>query len=1058
MDQTRHDRPPEPPPPMSERFIAYFAGRHLLTNLTFLVVLLGGAYAWRQTRKEEMPSVTFDRVRVSVRYPGAPAEDVEYFVTKPVEENLRGLDGVYRLESTSSVGQASVSIELEPDLPNMDEVVMEIRNAVLDTKFPDDVIDDPSIRIFKTAKMAILDIAVYNKDVPMLDLEKRRELQRYAFALENQLLNLPHVNSINKSGYLQEEIQVRVHPDKLVRYDIPFNAILREIRANHLRQPAGTIEAKGEPKVTLLSELNTPARLGDLVVQGGFEGQVIRLKEAADIESGYEKNMQVIKVNGREAVMLNVVKSPSYGILDSLDAVRKVLESYRKRNLKGTTFEAVMLDDESIDVRNRLSLIGINGSIGFLLILATLFIFLDKQSGFWVAMGIPFSLCMTMIASNWLGYTINGTTLAAVIIVLGIVVDDAIVVAENITREIQKGVARNVAAVKATAYVMLPILASITTTCVAFIPLFFFSGHFGRFVTFIPPIIFLMLGASLFESVLILPGHMAMKMRLPWSKRIENGVMDAPGHWFGRVEDRYGRFLEKVLPYKWLVFLGLILLLVLSGFLITKRMKFVMFPAEETRDITLTGLTPPDSTRYDTAKMTQNIEDIIVPMIGKEVVGFRTMIARGRRGGAVQENQFRTLIEIVPKEKRERSADEIVSELEEKIGRLEGFTKIQFRKSRWGQSSGSPIELLVQQNDDALRREIVDEMKRKFQEHPALANAEIDEGFFTQEYRISLDREKIKRLSITPTDVSSTFRAALEGIVVYEFSNGDEEVRVRLTTVDSAKDDIEKVLSIPVENTRNYLVPLRNIVSIEKVVSPTSISRRDMKRTTRVYADMADGAKMTPLEVADDLEANVFPDILSKHPTTTLAFTGEVEDTRESKKDFRNAVLLAVLLIYVILAILFDSAVKPLLIMLAIPFGVVGVALAFFLHGKVLFGFFAAVGALGLSGVVINDSIVMLVKLDDELKDGPSPADCDRRIADVAKTRLRAVVLTTLTTVVGVLPTAYGLAGYDAMLAEMMLALSWGLVFGTVITLVLIPCLCSLEQGIRARLRREDAG
>ena len=242
-----------------------------------------------------------------------------------------------------------------------------------------------------------------------------------------------------------------------------------------------------------------------------------------------------------------------------------------------------------------------------------------------------------------------------------------------------------------------------------------------------------------------------------------------------------------------------------------------------------------------------------------------------------------------------------------------------------------------------------------------------------------------------------------------------------------------------------------DLVTIKKVRSPNSIARQDLKRTTILYADLKKDSDQTPLDVAVYLEENIFPKILSEYPTTTLSFGGEIKDTRESKNDFRNAALLATLLIYVILAVLFDSTFKPLIIMLAIPFGLVGIILAFLLHGKLLFGFYAAVGALGLAGIVINDSIVMLVKLDAVLE-GKDGSHRDTLIAQAAQTRLRAVILTTLTTVVGVLPTAYGLAGYDAMLAEMMLSLSWGLLFGTIITLILIPCLYSVGQDIRYKL------
>jgi len=1037
---------------MWEKVISFFAERHLLSNFIFLAVFIGGIFAWQQTSKEEMPAITFDTVRISARYPGASAEDVEYFVTRPIEEELRGLDGVYRVTSNSSVGQASISVELQQNYDAVAEAIIEIRNTVLDVDLPNDVIDEPRVRVFKTTKKAILDVALYHTDYPLLDNKGRRELQEYAAALENQLLNLSEVHSINKRGVLQEELQIRARPDLLKKYDISFNTVMTQIKQNNIRKPAGTLEAENQPKVTLLSELNDPKKLKNLVIQGGFEGQVIRLGAVADIERTYEKTTTIHKVNGHEAVLFNVVKNSQVGILEALEAVIKTVENFKKNNLEGTPIQMAVLDDESIDVRNRLRLISINGAIGFVLILITLFIFLNKRSGFWVAMGIPFTLCFTMIAVFFMGYTINGTTLAAVIIVMGMIVDDAIVVAENINRMENQGTPHKEAMVKGTSFVLLPIVASILTTCVAFIPLFFFKGHFGKFVHFLPPIIFLMLGASLFESIFILPGHMGLfrKNNPARGKTIS--------HWFDKVETAYGRFLEKILSKRGIIFVVFAVLLISAGWIMTQKMKFVMFPREETRDLVLSGETPPGTKRRETARRVRAIEDVFIPYIGKEVVGFRTQIASSRRGSAAEENKFRMIIEILPKEKRDKSADQLIKEFEAQFKDIKGFKKLRFRKSRWGQESGSPIELIVQENNDEKRARITERLAQKMREHPALKNIEIEDGMNVPEYRVTLNREKIKRLSINPVDVSSTFRAALEGIILYEYTDGDKDIHVRFTIVDEAKDDIEKVLDLPVENKGKYLVPLRNIVSVKKVVSPNTIARRDLKRTTLIYADMNKEEKTSPVDLADEFETNVFPEILSEYPTSNLSFGGEVQDTRESKADFKNAVLLAIFLIYIILAVLFNSLAKPLIIMLAIPFGMVGIILAFYLHGKVLFGFFAAVGALGLAGVVINDSIIMLVKLDKEFDPTQPPSGFLVQIARIARTRLRAVILTTVTTVVGVFPTAYGLAGYDAMLAEMMLALTWGMIFGTVITLVLIPSVYSLEQNIRYKFRRIENG
>lgn len=1040
---------------MLKNIIAYFVDRHLLTNLIFIAVLVGGIISWQNVKKEELPDVTFDRIRISANYPGATAEEVEHFVTKEIEDAVEGLDGVYRVTSSSSQGSARVTVELEQDYPRRDEAITEIRNAVSDVDLPEDVRDDPSVRVFETSKKAILDVALIYTGSHLLNTQERQMLQHYAQSLENQLVNLKEVNSVNKSGYFQEEIQIKVDPEKLIHYDIPLSQVRREISNNHARQPAGHIEIKNEPKVTINAQLDTVDKLDALYIQAGFEGQAITLKEIAEVSDGFDKGKEIVKVNGHEGVMFNVVKNSSAGILEGLYAVTELVASYKESHLKGVPIDIVLLDDESIDVRNRLSIISLNGALGFVLILTALFLFLNKRSGIWVAMGIPFTISFTLICGWMMGYTINNTTLAAVIIVMGIVVDDAIVVAENIGRLRSKGMNARDAAVDGTAQVFMPIMASIITTCVAFIPLFYFQGRWGAINNYIPPIIFLMLGASLFESLFVLPGH--MNFEIPQLvKRYKKGInsKNLKRHWFDNIENKYERILVKILPRKHFIFIGFVVMMVLSMWLMTSQMKFVMFPNEETRDIVLSGYAAKTADRIDTANLTKQIEDLLRPYIGKEVVGYRTEIARSRRGGSVQENRFRMIIEVVPKEKRKQSADQLIAMWKPQIEVIEGLNKLVFQKSRWGQDSGSPVEILIQENDDRLRDAAAQKLASMLKSQPHLKNVEIDEPIKIDEHKISFQREKVKRLSINPTDITATFRSALQGSVLYELPRGDEEVDVRLTVKDDAKQNLDSILNIPVENQRNYLVPLKDVVNIENTKTPNSISRRDGRRTTTVFADIqkVGKKKVTPLEIAEIIEQEMFPKIVKAQPSTTLSFTGEIYDTREAQGGFRLAIIMVTLLIFIILAVLYDSLTKPLIIMLAIPFGMIGVILAFWLHGKVLFGFFAAIGVLGLAGVVINDSIIMLSKLDNEY-DAKAKADIDPAIAGIAKTRLRAVVLTTITTVSGVLPTAYGLAGYDAMLAEMMLALAWGLVFGTLITLVLIPCLYSLLENTRFKVK-----
>jgi multidrug efflux pump subunit AcrB len=1036
---------------MLAKLIAFFVDRHLLTNMIFITVIVCGILSWQKIKKEEMPDVTFDQVRISATYPGATAEEVEHFVTKEIEEAVRGLDGVYRVTSSASQASTSVIVELIQGYPRRDEAITEIRNEVLDIQFPEDVRDDPVVRVFETSKKAIIDIALIHTGTHLLTTADRQLLQEYALILEDQLLSLSQVNSVNRSGFFQEEIQVKVDPAALIEYDIPLSQVRNEIINNHARQPAGNIEVKDEPKVTISALLDSPEKLNELFIQAGFEGEAIPLEEIADVRWGFDEQKEILKVNGHQAVMLNVVKNPSYGILVSLDAVKKIAERFRETHLKGVPIDVVLLDDESIDVRNRLNIVTQNGIIGLVLILLTLFIFLNKQSGLWVGMGIPFTVCFTLTICLFMGFSINNTTLAAVIIVMGMVVDDAIVIAENIARLRSQGLPAREAAIEGTAKMFLPVTASIVTTCIAFIPLYFFAGRFGKINSFIPPVIFLMLGASLFESLIILPGHMNFEGFRNKKNQVKKPEGVKSRHWFEKIENMYGNLLANLLPLKYFIFLVFIIMLVFLLWLLTAKMKFVMFPDEETRDIIFAATAHKDADRLETAAIAKQIENLIKPYIGREVVGLRTEIARSRRGGAVEENKFRTAIEIVPKEKRKMSATELIALWEGPAASIEGIEKLVVQKSRFGQSSGSPVEVLVQDNSDALRENAAKKIAKVMREHPALENIEIEEPISIPEYKIDFRREKIKRLAVSPSNMKTAFRSALEGAILYEFPKGDEEVDVRLSVKDDAKRDIESILDIPVENNNRYLVPLRDLVEVKKTKTPNEIKRRDSKRTTTVYADIKAGAGKTPLDIATDLESTVFEELNEEQPGTILSFTGEIYDTRESTGDFKNAAILVLFLIFAILAVLYNSLTRPLLIMLAIPFGIAGVVFTFVLHGKFMFGFFAAVGALGLAGVVINDSIIMLAKLDEEFK-ADNREEANRQIPRIAQTRLRAVVLTTVTTVAGVLPTAYGVAGYDAMLADMMLALAWGLVFGTSITLILVPCLYSFLMDIKFKL------
>jgi len=1018
---------------MLDRVIGFFVHRHLLTNMVYALVLVAGVIAWSNLKKEELPDITFDTVRVSVNYPGASAEEVEYHITEPLEEALGAVEGIYRISSSTAAGSSVITAELEAQTADIEAIVTEIRQEVLAVDLPDEIRDDPRIRVFKTSRKAIIDIGLILTGEHLLDTKKRRWLQTRALVLEKRLLALPEVSRVSRSGYLDDEIHIRADPEKLRAYNIPFNTVMNEIRRNNVRQPAGSIETIHEPKVTLYGELRTPEEIRALAVQGGFDGQVVRLGDIAEVSYGHEKNTGVLKINGYEGLFLKVSKSSRVGILEALQAVNREIEDFRSLQKMTPELQLVILDDESVDLRNRLSIIGINGAIGFVLILITLFLFLDFRSGFWVAVGIPFSFCFALAGALLIGYSINNITLAAVIIVMGIVVDDALVVAENIKRRTSSGVPLYQAATEGTSMVFLPVVASILTTCIAFVPLLYFQGRFGVMVSFIPAVIALMLAGSLLEALFILPGHLTLSARSQESSKCE--------HWFEIWESFYERILKRLLPFRWILLTLFVLGFGASILLAGSTMRFVMFPDEETREIRLSGQTTQESLQYETARLTQPLEDLVRGGLGNDIAGFRNEIAKSRHGSAVQDNVFRMRIELYPKEKRGKTADQLIKEWQQAMDSSKTLTKLRFSKTRHGQDSGSPVEVIVKDDHESVRRAAAEALAKAMRNVPGLTNIETDQPKTSTEYLITLRRDKVKRLDIDPSEAALTLRAALAGTVLYEFSSDNEPVGVRFSVSIPSKQSIASLLELPVENKSNYLVPLRNIINVEQVEKPNSIVHLDRVRYTSIYADIERDSKLSPLQYAETLENKIFPSVIASHPSTTLEFDGEIRDSRESGRDFATAVFSVVTLIFIVLVLLFNSLRKALLIMLTIPFGLTGIIAAFVLHGVVFYGFFAVIGALGLAGVIVNDAIIMITTLDREIASTQAGQNLHDSIAKAASTRLRAVLLTTLTTVAAMLPTAYGWAGYDPMLAQMMLALTWGLVGGTLVTLVLVPCL-----------------
>lgn len=1012
--------------------INYFHSRLAVSNVIMFGVLIIAFFAWNKIGKEEMPEFAMQWIRVSIPYPGTSAENVEFFITKPIEEKLKSITGLDEVRSTSSYGNSSFQIIFETKGRSLQEQIQEVKDAISSVSLPREA-EEPIYRQFRSSQKAIIDIGIYLDNTEILDVKSRTKLQKYVLAFQNKILSLPAVSGVESTGYLRPELQIKVIPEMLKKFEISMNQVKEQILQQNIRRSLGSIKDEAESEVTIISELDDIESLNNTIISSGFGTKKIRLSELALVENGFEKNNTITKIQGNEAILLNIQKSSNIDIISARDAIAKFVETFEKNNAK-SGIKLILIDDESYDVKNRLELISINGIIGFALIVLVLFLFMDFRSGIWVAMGIPFSLAFTLIICLLMGYSINNITLAAVIIVLGIVVDDGIIIAENISRNNRlKGVNVTNSVIEVSS----PIFASILTTCAAFVPLYFFDGRFGLLIKYIPVIIFLMLIASLIESFLILPAHIkkssSKKITKFQYKRRKITLLS---------EISYGKFLQKILPYKLLILSGFILLLLSSGYLFHTNFKYVMFPREESRDFRIKAIAPEGINRYEMARKIKVIEDVFINDQQNIVKSVRSSIGQSRRGGEVKENEASIRVEITPPSERDISLNKLMKVWKKELDQFNDFTEIKFQKGWFGSDSGSPIVIEIQENNDEFRKEIVESLKQQMNSLTDLTNIEIERPLSKQEYLLKIKEEEVSNLGISYDMLASVLRSYVEGDILYTLNSGDEELDIRFTSHDDNKDSLVDILNLTVANKDNYLVPVKGLIEVHKGKKPANIGRINYKRTTSIYADISPNSNLTPLEIATLLEEKIFPEITSKFPSAILQFRGEIEESRESGSNFLFSIMMILIVIYILLVFLFNSFFTPLLIGAIIPFGAVGVIFAFWSHGMTQYGFFAMIGTLGMIGVVINDSIVLVNKLKLNINvTKNNSSHLSRKIASITSSRLKAVVATTITTLAGLFPTAYGLMGYDSMLAEMMLAMGWGLLFGMFITLILVPCL-----------------
>ncbi|MBP9043340.1 MAG: efflux RND transporter permease subunit [Spirochaetes bacterium] len=805
--------------------------------------------------------------------------------------------------------------------------------------------------------------------------------------------------------------------------------------------PGGVIKTnRGEFLIRTIGEVQNTDDIGKVLIRANDTGYWVRVGDVAKIKDSFAEETIINKTLGEKSITLTVVKKESADIIKTVDQVNGEIENFKK--ILPSNYTISEFNDLSYYVKRRLNVLINNGIVGFLLVCVTLFITLGWRIAIVTALGIPFAMFITFI---WMGYvdlSINLMSMFGLILVLGMLVDDAIVVSENIYRHIEEGEKLKDAVLQGTMEVIAPVAGTVLTTIIAFAPLMFMKGIMGKFMWSLPAVVIVALTASWLECMFILPSHIYELEKL--NKIHKDSSIDKESKIFRKINDRYRNMLSFVLSRKYIAIVIITVFFIGSLVFASKFMKLILFPQGGVEVLTIKAEAATGTTVQDMTKKLSLIEKVIMELPKGELDTFTT------KAGIIQENPNDPyakhganygiiMVYLTPFNQRERSANEILDTIREKSNiYVKEFKKVEFSMVKTGPPVGKAVNISIKGDDFAVLKELSEQFKKYLVTINGLKDIQDDYEEYKNELRIFVKEERAAQAGITVFDIATTIRSCFEGSVATKIKRTDEEIDIRVIFPEELRQNINSIKDVKIANRLGNLVPITEVVSFDENAKGISvIKRKNWRRVINVTAEIDENAKGVTSVSVNRLLKEKFAGIEDKYQGYTISYEGEFKDTSESMTSLLKSFVVAVLGIYIILVWIFRSLSHPFIIIGVIPLTLAGIVWIFFFHGMPL-SFMALMGVVGLAGVVVNNSIVMIDFIRVKRLEGAAPLEAT---LSAAPTRLRPIFLTTITTFFGLIPTAYGIGGYDPFLIPMAISLSWGLFFGTLITLFATPIL-----------------
>ena len=999
----------------------------LMVNLLSIFVVAAGILALMNMRREAFPTFSFDLVTVTAFYPGATPEEVEKLITRKIEDELKGVSDIETIQSTSAEGFCAITIEIDPDADDKPQVITDIQQAVDRVPdLPSDMRDKPLTSEIRTQDAPVVEVALYGEF-------SRKELQGYAELLEDQIEELPDVSAVRRGGWLNEEIWIELEPKKLKRLRVSINEVVQAVRSHDINIPGGTLDTgTTEFMIRTANEYVTPEEFDRIAIRGNDSGEILYLMDVGKARWAFEDATMLSRTDGLNAVRLIVVKKEKGDAIRMVDEVKVLVDQFKKDN--NPDLQSAYINDMSFYVKRRLGILINNGWIGLVLVLLSLFLLLSRPVALWTMVGLPVAFCATIGIMSFFDVSINLISMFGLIMVLGIVVDDAIVVAENIYRYMEEGLPAKEAAIKGAQEVVKPITVTILTTCVAFLPLAFMTGIFGKFIRWIPIVVIITLIASLIECVFILPSHLADFGRT--RKKATSSTRKSP---FLVIQNFYIRILQALLNHRFIYAFGMIAFFGVGIFVGLKTIPIQMFPSHGIEIFFIRAEAPIGTSLEETARKFEAVEKLVAKLPEDELKNYVLNVGQiqkdnhdpsSSRGSHIGQ----IIVYLTPETSRERKTGLIMDEIREGLKEDSSFDRLWLDEVKPGPPQGKPVAIRIKGADFKVMSKIADEVKESLGNVEGTRDIRDDYEVGKDELRVVVDSARASMAQLQPADVAKTVRWAFQGELASTIEEGNEDIDVVVRLNEQGRTTKTSIENLYIQNPRGFHIPFHEVAKVERKPGITAIKHYDTKRLVTVTANV-DPDTTTSMKVNQSMLPKL-EELQKKYPGYILEAGGEFEDTQESLDALAHAGILASFMIFLILASMFNSLAQPLMVMLAIPFGLFAAIFALLIHGEPL-SFLAFMGMIGLAGVIINDSIILIDFANKRRCAGNKRRDA---IVQACTRRFRPVVLTSITTVLGLAPVAYGIGGKDPFLVPMALTIAWGIAIGTIMTLTVIPC------------------